>query len=160
MPNVAFIFPGQGAQSVGMGQELCSGFPPARALFDRANEILGYDLAELCFRGPEERLNSTVVSQPAIFTHSWAVLEKIRIDQPELVASCRATAGLSLGEYTSLAFAGAMSFEDTLRIVRARGEAMQAAADATPSGMSSIVGLERAQVEQLCEQTRARGRIW
>jgi [acyl-carrier-protein] S-malonyltransferase len=160
MPKIAFLFPGQGAQAVGMSKDLCAKFPPARAVFDRASEVLGYDLAAVCFDGPESRLNSTVVSQPAILVASWAAIEQLRQEKPDLVSSCQAAAGLSLGEYSALAFAGAMSFEDTLRVVKVRGEAMQAAADATPSGMASIIGLEREQVEGLCREARSRGRIW
>jgi [acyl-carrier-protein] S-malonyltransferase len=160
MPKIAFLFPGQGAQTVGMSKELCASFPPARSLFDRASEILGYDLADVCFNGPEDRLNLTVVSQPAIFVASWAALEQLRQTKPELVSGCQAAAGLSLGEYTALAFAGALSFEDTVRVVKVRGAAMQAAADATPSGMASILGLDREQIEGLCREARARGRIW
>jgi len=160
MPKIGFLFPGQGAQAVGMGKDLCASFPPARGLFDRASEILGYDLAEVCFNGPEDRLNSTVVSQPAILVASWAALEQLRHEKSELVSGCQAAAGLSLGEYTALAFAGALSFDDTLRVVKVRGEAMQAAADATPSGMASILGLEREQIEGLCREARSRGRIW
>lgn len=160
MPKIAFLFPGQGAQTVGMSKELCANFPPARAVFDRASEVLGYDLAEVCFNGPADRLNSTVVSQPAIFVASWVALEQLRQEKPELVSGCQATAGLSLGEYTALAFAGALSFQDTLRVVKVRGEAMQAAAGATPSGMASILGLEREQIEGLCRAARASGRIW
>ena len=160
MPKIAFLFPGQGAQTVGMCKDLCTNFSPARALFDRASEILGYDLAEVCFNGPEERLNSTVVSQPAILVASWAALEQLRQEKGELVSDCQSAAGLSLGEYTALAFAGAMTFDDTLRVVKVRGEAMQAAADATPSGMASILGLEREPIEGLCREARACGRIW
>jgi [acyl-carrier-protein] S-malonyltransferase len=143
-----------------MSKELCASFPPARAVFDRSSEMLGYDLAAVCFNGPEDRLNSTVVSQPAILVASWAALELLRHEKRELVSGCQAAAGLSLGEYTALAFAGAMSFEDTLRVVKVRGEAMQAAADATPSGMASILGLEREQVDGLCREARSHGRIW
>jgi [acyl-carrier-protein] S-malonyltransferase len=160
MSKVAFLFPGQGAQAVGMAKELCARSDAARKVFQRTEQILGYDLADVCFNGPEDRLNATAVSQPAILVASWAGLEQLRIEKPELVDACGAAAGLSLGEYTALAFAGALTFEDTLRVVAARGEAMQAAADATPSGMASILGLERAKVEELCEAARRHGRIW
>ena len=160
MPKTAFLFPGQGAQSVGMAKDLCASSAPARAVFDRAGEVLGYDLADICFNGPEDRLNATDVSQPAIFVASWATLEQLRQERPELVADCQAAAGLSLGEYTALAFAGSIRFEDTLRLVQLRGQAMQAASDATPSGMASILGLEREQIEELCRQARAQGRVW
>jgi [acyl-carrier-protein] S-malonyltransferase len=161
MPKVAFLFPGQGAQSVGMSRELVDSSPAARQTFDQASEILGFDLADVCFNGPEDRLNSTVVSQPAILTASWAALEQLRHEKPGLVASCQAAAGLSLGEYTALACADAITFKDALRVVKVRGQAMQGAADATPSGMASIVGLEQSQVEQLCAELRQQqGRIW
>ena len=154
MSKIAFLFPGQGAQSVGMGSELAQKLPAARELYDRANAILGYDLAKLCFQGPVEDLDSTVYSQPALFVTSLAALESLKHESPEVVSKCEATAGLSLGEYTAMVFAGAIEFEDGLKLVQARGTAMQAAADATPSGMVSILGLERAQVEVLCEQAR------
>jgi [acyl-carrier-protein] S-malonyltransferase len=155
MSKVAFLFPGQGAQTVGMGRTLWETLPAARRIYDEAARILGYDLAELCFRGPEAKLNSTAVSQPAIFVTSLAALESLRASNPDVVNPCSAAAGLSLGEYTALVFAGALSFEDGLRVVKRRGEAMQAASDALPSGMVSVVGLDRAKVEELC--ARARG---
>ena len=152
MSEIAFLFPGQGAQHVGMGQSLAERYPAARALFDRAAEILGYDLAELCQSGPAERLDSTVISQPAIFVTSLAALEMLRAESPDTVLACRMAAGLSLGEYTALVFAGAITFEDGLRIVQQRGEAMQAAADAVPSGMVSALLLDRDQVETVCRE--------
>lgn len=154
MSKIAFLFPGQGAQTVGMGQALYESLPAARELFDRANSLVGYDLAKLCFTGPAEELDSTVRSQPALFVTSLAALESLKSQSPDVVASCQAAAGLSLGEYTALVFAGVMSFDDGLRLVQARGSAMQAAADATPSGMVSILGLERDKVAELCAAAR------
>ena len=151
MSKTAFLFPGQGAQSIGMGQQLAESLPAARALFDDAEQVLGYDLARLCANGPVEELDSTIYSQPALFVCSLAAVEQIRSETPEIVSLASATAGLSLGEYTALVFAGVMEFEHALRVVKCRGEAMQAAADATPSGMVSVLGLELAQVEDLCE---------
>jgi [acyl-carrier-protein] S-malonyltransferase len=159
MAQIAFLFPGQGAQQVGMGRQFAETLPAARRLYDEAAEVLGYDLAAVCWNGPADRLNSTVISQPALFVTSLAALESLRASDPAAVADCRATAGLSLGEYTALVFAGALSFRDGLRVVQRRGAAMQAAADATPSGMVSIVGLEADRVEELCRQAAAAGSV-
>jgi len=139
---------------VGMGKRLVESLPAARRLYDRAAEVLGYSLAKLCFEGPADELDSTVYSQPAIFVTSLAALESLRAESPDVVLSCEATAGLSLGEYTAMVFAGVMDFEDGLMLVQRRGAAMQEAADATPSGMVSILGLERVEVEALCEKAR------
>src|SRR4051812_48400266 len=159
MPKLAFLFPGQGAQYVGMAQAVCETVPAARKLFDEAAGILGYDLLEVCAKGPKERLDSTVVSQPAIYVTSLAALESLRAQQPGVEAECIAAAGLSLGEYTALAFAGALSFADGLRLVKTRGEAMQAAADATPSGMVSVLGLALDKLEELCARARSTGTV-
>jgi [acyl-carrier-protein] S-malonyltransferase len=159
MAKTAFLFPGQGAQSVGMAKALCESLPAARQLFDQAAGILGYDLLDVCVNGPAERLNSTVVSQPAIFVASLAALESLRQSEQGAETECVATAGLSLGEYTALTFAGALTFADGLQLVQKRGEAMQAASDATPSGMVSILGLERAKVEELCDRARGGGTL-
>lgn len=154
MSRTAFLFPGQGAQTVGMGQALHESLPAARQLYDRAAEILGYDLAEICFSGPAEKLNATNHSQPALFVTSLAALETLRAESPQLLDACQATAGLSLGEYTALVFAGGLEFEAALRVVQERGLAMQAAAEATPSGMISVLGMEVTQLEELIEQQR------
>ncbi len=152
--KVAFLFPGQGAQTVGMGAAVCAKAPAARALFDRASAVLGYDLYTLCAEGPAAELDSTVYSQPALFVASLAALEQLKQDAPELVSGCTAAAGLSLGEYTALVFAGVMDFEAGLRVVQERGRAMQDAADAASSGMVSILGMEREQIESLCAEAR------
>src|SRR3954466_12617112 len=152
--KVAFLFPGQGAQTVGMGAAVCAKVPAARALFDRASAVLGYDLYKLCTEGPAADLDSTVYSQPALFVSSLAALEQLKQDAPELVSNCSAAAGLSLGEYTALVFAGVMDFEAGLRVVQERGRAMQDAADAVSSGMVSILGMDRDQVKSLCREAR------
>jgi [acyl-carrier-protein] S-malonyltransferase len=159
MAKVAFLFPGQGAQTVGMGKHLCETLPAARQLFDRAAAILGYDLLDLCLNGPAEKLNSTVISQPALFVSSLAALESLEATDAALLTSCEATAGLSLGEYSALVFGGALGFDDGLRLVQQRGAAMQAASDATPSGMVSVIGLEQPKVEELCAAARSHGLI-
>src|SRR5829696_6085132 len=147
--KTAFLFPGQGAQYVGMGAALTGSLPAAKALFDQASEALGYDLLDLCTNGPAERLNATDVSQPAIFVASLAALESIKQSEPGAAKDVVATAGLSLGEYTALVFAGALTFADGLAVVRERGRAMQAAAVATPSGMVSALLLEPGPVAEV-----------
>ena len=159
MSKIGFLFPGQGAQTVGMGRKIAEQYPAAKTLYDRAGEILGYDLAKLCMEGPAEELDSTVVSQPALFVTSLACLEKLREQNPDVVLACEMTAGLSLGEYTALVFAGAMTFEDGLRVVQRRGQAMQDASDATPSGMVSVLLLGVEQVQQIRDQAAEAGTI-
>ncbi len=154
MGRIALLFPGQGAQSVGMGLSLIEKYPVSRTLFDRANAVVGYDLAKICFEGPAEELDSTVISQPAIFTLSVAAWESLRIETPEVVERCEAAAGLSLGEYTALTFAGVFEFEDGLRLVQKRGQAMQDASDAIAGGMVSILGMEIEKIEDLCAQAK------
>ena len=159
MSKIAFLFPGQGAQTVGMGQQLAAELPAAADLFSRANEILGYDLAKVCFEGPTDQLNSTVHSQPGLFVASLAALEKLKLESPEVVEACSAAAGLSLGEFTALVFAGAMDFETGLRVVQLRGQAMQAASDETPSGMVSVLGLEAEKLQAVCDEARVEGGV-
>ncbi|GAF83437.1 unnamed protein product, partial [marine sediment metagenome] len=150
--KTAFLFPGQGAQTVGMGADIAAAYPKAAALFDKAGEIVGYDLKKICFEGPEEKLNSTEVSQPAIFVTSAAILEVMREDAATAGIKCDVTAGLSLGEYTALYAAGVISFEEGVSLVQKRGQAMQAAADASEGAMVSIIGLEPDKVAAICEE--------
>ncbi len=152
--KTAFLFPGQGAQTVGMGADVAQAFPVAAALFDKANDILGFDLRAICLQGPADRLNSTTMSQPAIFVTSAALLEVLRTSPATASLRPDITAGLSMGEYTALYAAGAVSFEDGLRLVRRRGEAMQAAADTTEGTMVSLIGLDEDKVRRLCEEAR------
>jgi [acyl-carrier-protein] S-malonyltransferase len=145
------MFPGQGAQFVGMCGELCNEVPAAKALFDQASEILGYDLLQRCTEGPKELLDSTEVSQPAIFVASMAAVEKLRQDEGQVALdSATCAMGLSLGEYSALCFADAISFADGVKITKARGEAMQAASNAVESGMVSVIGLDKEKVAELC----------
>jgi [acyl-carrier-protein] S-malonyltransferase len=158
MPKSAFLFPGQGAQSVGMAGPLQSS-AAAKSLFDHASSVLGYDLLDVCLNGPAERLNATDVSQPAIFVASLAALEMLKETQPRALDDVVAAAGLSLGEYTALVFAGALSFADGIKVVKVRGEAMQQAAEAMPSGMIALIGSDLAQVESLVAEARPAGAI-
>ncbi|MBC8378459.1 MAG: ACP S-malonyltransferase [Planctomycetes bacterium] len=146
--KTAFLFPGQGAQSVGMGADIAAQYPQCQALFERANAIVGYDLKQLCIEGPDDRLNATAFSQPGIFVVSAALLELFKASGIQ----ADVTAGLSMGEYTALYAAGLISFEDGLKLVQKRGEAMQAAADASEGSMVSMVGLDEVKVIELCEE--------
>lgn len=160
MPKTAFLFPGQGAQTVGMCKELNQERPEVRVLFDRAAKVLGFDLRKLCLEGPAEALEATDVSQPAIFVASLAALESLKASEPALVEHCQGAAGLSLGEYTALVFAGVMDFAAGLEVVRRRGQAMQAASLASPSGMTSVLGLDEAKADELCRRVAPHGRLW
>jgi [acyl-carrier-protein] S-malonyltransferase len=153
---VAFLFPGQGSQAVGMLKE-SKDLPVVQKMLATARDVLGYDLLKLCLEGPKEELDNTIYSQPALFVAGLAAVERLRAENPSLVDGCAATAGLSLGEYTALVFAGAMSFEDGLRVVKVRAESMSAAAKAgRPHGMLSVVGLSDADLESVCTEARAK----
>jgi [acyl-carrier-protein] S-malonyltransferase len=155
----AFLFPGQGAQHVGMGRLIAEKFPAAKKLYEEADEILGFRLSRICFEGPPAELDRTAVSQPAIFVSSLAALEQLRADNPQSIDGCSMAAGLSLGEYTALVFAGALSFADGLRVVKRRGEAMQQASDMVASGMVSVLLLDRDKVESIRDRASSAGLI-
>lgn len=141
----AYVFPGQGAQFVGMGQDLYQNNPDARAMFELANEILGFRITDIMFSGTDEELRQTKVTQPAIFLHSVILAKSLGADfKPDM------TAGHSLGEFSALVAAGALSFEDGLRLVSARAMAMQKACEAQPSTMAAILGLADDVVETTC----------
>ena len=151
MSRTALLFAGQGAQVVGMGKDLAESSPAAMAWFDRANAALGYDLASICFNGPEAELTKTEHAQPGIFLVSWVAFELLKERAPGLVFE--ATAGLSLGEFTALTAAGAMSFEDGLKVVRQRGRFMQEACAATQGGMAAVIGLNETATREVCTET-------
>ena len=151
MSQTAFIFPGQGSQAVGMGKSIAEADDHAARVFNHANEILGFDLSGICFEGPAERLEATDIQQPAILVTSaalWAALT----EGGQKDISLQAAAGLSLGEYTALYVAGALEFEDAVRLVFKRGQFMQEAAQAFPGSMVSIMGLSPDAVAELCGQ--------
>lgn len=159
MAKVALLFPGQGAQTVGMAAALVSRSERAKALFSRASDILGFDLLALCSAGPESELNRTSNCQPALFVHSAAALAEFNSERPEVAEQVVAVAGLSLGEYSALYAADAISFEEGVMLVAARGRAMQDAASAVSSGMASVIGLEYDQVRDYCDRARLPGQI-
>ena len=150
MSKTALLFAGQGAQVIGMGKTFAENFPSAQAWFDRANATLGYDLASICFNGPAAELTKTEHAQPGIFLVSWVAFQLLKEQVPNLKFD--ATAGLSLGEFTALTAAEAMSFEDGLRVVHQRGKFMQEACDVTKGGMAAIIGLDEAPTREVCAE--------
>jgi len=147
MGNRALLFSGQGAQFVGMGRDLAETYPVSRELFERADEVLGYSLSKTCFEGPEEALTRSDHCQPAIFVTSMACRAALSSERPDL--EFVACAGLSLGEWTALHMAGALSFEDTLKVLEARGRFMQEACEEQEGGMVSVIGLPEAKVREI-----------
>jgi [acyl-carrier-protein] S-malonyltransferase len=156
--TIAFLFAGQGAQQVGMGKDLYEAYPAARALYDRAEAAVP-GLRRWSFEGPEEELRRTDVSQPAIVVHSLAALAALEAELGGKLPAVACAAGLSLGEYSALCFAGALSLEDTLRLVIARGRLMQTQCDAQPSGMTSILGMAAADLGPAVEAGKGLGAV-
>lgn len=150
MGKTAILFAGQGAQVVGMGKDLSEKFPTAQALFQKADDILGYGLSKIIFEGPEEELTRTEHAQPAIFLMSWVDFSLLKELVPQM--NYEATAGLSLGELTALTAAGVFSFEEGLTLVRKRGIYMQEACEETQGGMAAVIGLDTELVREVCEQ--------
>jgi [acyl-carrier-protein] S-malonyltransferase len=151
MSATAFVFPGQGSQYVGMGRDLYEQLPEAQQRFDQADALLGFPLSKICFEGPEEELRQTKNTQPAIFLHSM-VLAGLYHGERAMMA-----AGHSLGEYSALVYAGALTFEDGLRLVRLRGELMQQAGIEQPGTMAAVVGLEPSVVDEVCRTASSAG---
>ena len=159
MRRVGCLFAGQGAQAVGMGRDLAERFPAARELFQRADDLLGYPLSRLCFAGPADQLTATENSQPAIFTHSLAAAWSAWPRGEAPTVEVGAAAGLSLGEYSALVFAGALTFDDGLRLVARRGRLMAEVGRRHPGTMASILGLADELVVELCQQASAVGGV-
>jgi [acyl-carrier-protein] S-malonyltransferase len=153
--SVAFQFPGQGSQVIGMGADLADSWPEARSVFDEADETLGFELSRLCWEGPEEDLRATENAQPALLTHGVAAARVL----VSLGLTPMAAAGHSLGEFTAHVAAGSLAFADALRLVRVRGEAMARAGGERPGTMAAIIGLGEAEVERLCEEARGEGEV-
>jgi len=150
---VAYLFAGQGSQYIGMGKDLCESYPAAKEIFDKADTTLGFSLKKLCFEGPIEELTKTNNSQPAILTVSIAALKAYQSLFPCAAPLLSCTAGLSLGEYSSLVASEALSFEDAVYLVRRRGEFMEEEALKRPGKMASIIGLDYAQVKEVCAES-------
>jgi len=157
--TLALLFPGQGSQFVGMGRQLAAESPAARAVFDEADDVLGFPISRLCFEGPEDELKLTSNTQPAILTHSIAALRDLESRFPERLEGAALAAGHSLGEYSANVAAGALSFADAVRLVRQRGRFMQEAVPPGVGAMAAVLGLAPEQVEAACEEAAAGGEV-
>ena len=153
MTNSAYIFPGQGSQYVEMGLDLYNKYPSAKAVFDRADEVLGFRLSKLCFEGPEEELELTINAQPALLVMSIATFEAVCEFAPEALPKPAYAAGHSLGEYTALTVAGALDFDDAVAMARERGRLMYEAGLREPGAMAAIIGMSREILEKICRET-------
>ncbi len=153
MAKLVFLYPGQASQYVGMGKDLYDKFPKVKEIFDRANEILGFDLKSICFEGPEDELKQTWITQPAIFIHS--IIVTLLLAEQKITPAM--AAGHSLGEYSALVAAQAISFIDGLRIVKRRGELMQHAGEKQPGTMAAIIGLSDEEVIEICKEASSTG---
>jgi len=153
MSSTAFVFAGQGSQIVGMGKDLAEQFPIARTTFQQADDVLGFALSELCFNGPDDQLNDTINTQPALFVYGIAVMRVLQSERPH--AQPAYLAGHSFGELTALVAAGALSFEDGLRLVRERGRVMKAAGDTSPGAMAAVLGLDVDKLRDVCAAAAA-----
>jgi [acyl-carrier-protein] S-malonyltransferase len=158
--SIAFLFPGQGSQAVGMGRALSETYPIAADTFQEADDLLGFPLSELCWDGPERELKDTINTQPALLTHSIAVLRVLNKRFPELQA--KYAAGHSMGEFAALVAAGAITFKDGLNCVRERGRLMKEAGEKNPGGMSAVLGLDFERVEEICKKVsgESEGSVW
>lgn len=152
MGKIAYVFPGQGAQTVGMGKDLYESYASARQIFDQADETLGFSLSELCFAGDEEELTKTQNAQPALLTMSMACLAAVREEKGEAFPVASYTAGHSLGEYSALCASGVFDFPTALKLARKRGELMGAAGDVRPGAMAAVIGAKDEVVEKACEE--------
>ena len=151
--TIAFVFPSQGSQYVGMAQDLVATYPDARAIFDQADATLGFAISSLCFNGPADVLTDTINAQPALLTHGIAALRVLQTIQPDLAPAF--VAGHSLGEYSALVAADALDFADALKLVRERGRVMKAAGEKTPGAMAALIGIDTAALESVCAETGA-----
>ena len=159
--KMALVFPGQGCQFVGMGADIAEAFPEARAVFDRADEILGFPLSRLCFDGPADELDDTANTQPAVYTCTLAMWEVLAPRLESVMSRIAFAAGHSLGEFSALTVAGALDFEDGLRLVRCRGEAMRDAGAESPGGMAAIIGLSDEAVAAIVAEANGDGQgVW